>query len=489
MFNKDWWRKKNKSQELTIGWLYNDNIKDDFAKGYTRNLTDYWATEMSWYLPFGFEDSKIDTLLKKAYLAGYRKIIVFKQGTTLGTFQTEFPKFYDKNKDATFVGHILDQQDSYYSIHPQAFMLDLVWWANAEFPEWGVQFGYSIEESFETEEPIRSIENWHDKYTPHWIAPGTTLKTYKEKLTGWNMVRALLKDRRQIISWNKEIRESKHYSYPEVAYDGPRHLAGIMSQLLLDIFFIANTELPPPKLQFLIDKRKAADSTWDGTFKRLVVPAAGLSALIYAFKLKMQPGSSIYVYDISKFGLDVTRTIIEKWDGTNYSEFAKKIMKDFSPDPSRRRDVFRGSTQLKDSDTTIEELNKEGFQEWLTEILPKIEIFYNPVNILDPTRSKKFIGICANDDVTTYVHLSNIYHYMPTAFFYSLQQRWVMHNELLGKYKAISNNNNLLIYSACPVGHRHILSWVDDIDHTISFDDLPNDTRYGKLLRWNKPTK
>ena len=79
MFNKDWWSSKNKSKELTLGWLYNNNIQDDFAKGYTKNMTDYWAVEMSWFLAEQFEDDDIFNLCKKAHDAGFGKIIVLKQ--------------------------------------------------------------------------------------------------------------------------------------------------------------------------------------------------------------------------------------------------------------------------------------------------------------------------------------------------------------------------------------------------------------------------
>lgn len=52
----------------------------------------------------------------------------------------------------------------------------------------------------------------------------------------------------------------------------------------------------------------------------------------------------------------------------------------------------------------------------------------------------------------------------------------------------MSDNNNILIYSACPIGYRSIINWVDDWDDTIQFDDLPDDS-IGKFLKWNKATK
>ena len=57
--------------------------------------------------------------------------------------------------------------------------------------------------------------------------------------------------KREILSLNKfiiasrdskEIRDQKHYSYPEVEYDGPRHLAGALEITQTEGFFIANTE-------------------------------------------------------------------------------------------------------------------------------------------------------------------------------------------------------------------------------------------------------
>ena len=483
MFNKDWWSSKNKSKELTLGWLYNNNIQDDFAKGYTKNMTDYWAVEMSWFLAEQFEDDDIFNLCKKAHDAGFGKIIVLKQGTTLGCdFQTAFVSFYEANKNAKLVGHVLDYGDNYYTIHPQAFMLDLTWWASVGFPEWGDQ----ISESFKTIEPTRSKENWHGEYTPHWIAPSKNLKTYTGKESGWNLIETLLKDGERVISWNQEMREAKHYSYPEVKYDGPRHLPGVMEQLGMDIFFIANTELPP-LFDGWIKHRKTQYPSWDGCINRLVVPAAGLSPLIYAFILGMPKDGRIFIYDISPFALDITQRIIEEWDGTEYSKFAKRLMRDVAPTPSRRRDIFRGVDQLKHSDETINKLKEQGFKEWLNDVLPTLEIFYNPINIMDPNQSKRFVNVARNklENKATYVHLSNIYHYMPTAFYYSLQQRWALHNELLDQFKSESIENNLLIYSACPVGYRGALNWADDWD-TRSFDDALPDDNIGKLLKWNK---
>ena len=477
MFDFEWYRTKNKSKELTLGWLYNNGIQNDFAKGYTKNVTDYLSVEWSFYFEKQFASDTIEDLCKQAYDNGFSKILVFKQGLyTKWNFEDEFAKFYEANTDIKFVGHVLDNVDSYYRIHPQTFMLDLNWWADAGFPEWGEQKWH---DSFETIEPIRSKENHHDEYTPHWIAPSENLKNYKHKLEGWNLVKTLMEDGQKVISWPKEIRHQKHYSYPEVEYDGPRHLAGALEITQTEGFFIANTE-DLTNMDYLIKERKSNTlPAWDGTFNNIWTPAAGLSPLIWSFKLNLQKGSKIVVYDVSKFALDVTRRIINEWDGTNYSKFAEHLMEDIAPKQDKKI-MFRGIDKLKYTDNVVEKLNKDGFKQWLTDVLPTINIIYKEINLLEPQHYKNFT-IDIVDGEVGYMHLSNIFHYFPTSFHYSLQQRWELHNELIKKLRDASHNNNLLLTSNR--GFTFNRSWIDDWP-TSSFKDL--EEPIGKLLKWNK---
>jgi len=481
MFSSNWWKHKNSIKELTIGWLYNNQIKDDFARGYTKNLTDYWSVEMSFFLKEAFEDDTINALLKKAHDAGFKKILVVKQGTHMRwNFQTAFKEFYEKNKSAKLVGHILDQGDSYYTMHPQAFMVDLEWWAEVGFPNWGDK-EYSINNEFETIEPLRSTENWHDEYTPHWISKSNISRVYKQKLDGWNIIKSAIEDGQTIISWNKEMRLAKHYSYAEVVYDGPRHLAGVLTSLEMSrLFFIANTETVRFTDSF-INNRKLASPEWDGKFDQVIAPAAGLSSLIYAFKLGVPKNGSLVIYDISKFALEMTERIIKEWNGQDYSKFANKLMDSVG---RNNKNCFKGGRELHHSDAVIEELNKQGFAEWIKMILPTLSIDYEEINMLNPNEYKYIVNYLKPNKIT-YVHLTNVFHYMPTAFYYSLKSRWALHNELLHLIKSKSHENNILLYSVCPVNHQPPINWTDDWNTTLSYNELP-DSSIGKFLKWNK---
>jgi len=91
MFDFEWYRTKNKSKELTLGWLYNNGIQNDFAKGYTKNVTDYLSVEWSFYFEKQFASDTIEDLCKQAYDNGMAPP-VFLDSTHIDTL-----KFIDLN--------------------------------------------------------------------------------------------------------------------------------------------------------------------------------------------------------------------------------------------------------------------------------------------------------------------------------------------------------------------------------------------------------
>ena len=474
MFNEDFWQSKNRKKEITVGWLYNNNIKDDFAKGYTKNMTDYWSVELGVFFSKQFASDTIFDLLTQAHKDGFSQIIVFKQGTTLRgpNFLPEFKKFHEANPDAKFIGHVLDRQEGYYEVHPQAFFIDLNWWAETGFPEWGERTGNS---PLETIVPIRSKENHHDQYTPHWIAPGKDLKTYQElRGEGWNIVKALIESGEKVLSWPHECRVAKQYAYAEVKEDGPRHRAQFLDEVqVTNSFFIANTETFPENLLEEATSRRR----WP-LFEQIVCPASGLTALIFAFKLGLKRQDTVLIYDVSQSALEYTLKIFDEYDpNTSYIEFAKKMI------DSAEGINFKGQNQLINSQELIDELNKEGFAEWKKEEFSLMNIRIEHLNLFDVHRYKGLTRRIENK--MTYIHLSNIFHYMPTSFYYSLQQRYELGRELLHKLHERSIDNNMLVYNADCNSDFKRLDWIDKHITRTDFSEL-SEQHIFRLLKWNK---
>jgi Fe-S cluster biosynthesis and repair protein YggX len=474
MFNEEWWKSKSQNKEITVGWLYNNNIKDDFAKGYTKNMTDYWSVEFGIFFDKQFAGDTIFDLLTQAHKDGFSQIIVFKQGTTLrgDSFLPEFKKFHEANPDAKFIGHVLDRQEGYYEVHPQAFFIDLNWWAEAGFPEWGER---TWDSPLETIVPIRSKENHHDQYTPHWIAPGKDLKTYQgQRGEGWNIVKSLIESGEKILSWSHECRVAKQYAYAEVKEDGPRHRSQFLEEIQFNnSFFIANTETIPFELMELA----TAKHRWP-LFEQIVCPASGLTALIFAFKLGLKRRDTVLIYDVSPSAIKYTLKIFDEYDpNTSYIEFAKKIM------DSAEGINFKGQNQLINAQELIDELNKEGFAEWKKEEFGLINIRTEQLNLFDVHQYKGFTRRIENK--MTYIHLSNVFHYMPTSFYYSLQQRYELGRELLHKLHERSVDNNMLVYNAdCNSDFRRI-NWIDEHIARTDFSEL-SEQHIFRLLKWNK---
>lgn len=484
MFDHDFWQLKNQKKEITVGWLYNNNIKDDFAKGYTKNMTDYWSVELAHFFPTQFAEENVNDLLKKAYDSGFSSILVFKQGCTLRgpNFLSKFRKFLNENAGVKFIGHILDREEAYYEIHPQTFFIDLKWWAEAGFPEWGER---DVDLPFETLEPVRSEENHHDQYTPLWICPPITknLKTYQGPLgEGWNMVKSLIESGQKIISWNKDCRISKQYAYAEVEVDAPRHRASLLEEVNQEkSCFVANTE-NVAELDDFIRGRMHERPDWDGSFQQVVTPASGISTLVYAFKLGLKAGDTIIIYDISKFAIEYTSKLIKKWDAsTSYTKFVLE-------QKERTPGNYKGIQQLSYTEELINELNKEGFSEWVNNDLKKINIIKTEIDLYNQPEHNNFFKDI-DPKLMTFFHFTNIFHYMPLSFYYSLKQKWQLSNDLINKIKnKYSNNNNALInlYRGTYCNSRTFSSvfWIDHAD-TREFSEISEDNIF-RLLKWNK---
>lgn len=490
MFKKDWWRNKTESKELCIGWLYNNNIKTDYLQHYSKATLDFWSIELSFFCNKQYAEEKIVDLFEKAVSNGFKKIVVFKQGIILNDFEEQFPTFYEENPDAKFIGHILDKEDDYYSIHQQCFLIDLEWWESAGKPEWGND--EDDVEPYQLPEPIRSENNHHDGYTPHWVGPGSNLRTYTGKQTGWNIVEHLLRDNHKIISWNEDVRLSKGYTYGEVKQDGFRNIHETLTINNPNVFFIANTEngrhVVPPK------------DTPVKKFTKVVAPASGISPIFFAFDKKLTAGDTLWIYDVSRYALGCMQQIIEEWDGTNFKQFANNFMDsrvgkwdgtEFKQYDSKF-EYFKGIKQIEYTEKHLSEIYEEGFLEWYRTVFPKLNVNYYHQNLLNTHKHDKFAAKCRpNLKGSTYVHLSNIFHYEVTAKWYTLEERYKIHRELLhaiNKYN-YNNDNDILVYSTCPAREAGGYNWIQlHIDRMPEWDKIAP-WNIGKLFKWNKTKK
>lgn len=121
-------------------------------------------------------------------------------------------------QDFFLAGHILDRTkyDAYYELHHQCYVINLKYYKQLNQPVVGK---LEYDSPHTQTNPLRSIENWHDDYTPKFVSSGTDIQTYKNKCHGWNLLSLAFKNYLPVIVFDESIRNNKKHYYPESEHD------------------------------------------------------------------------------------------------------------------------------------------------------------------------------------------------------------------------------------------------------------------------------
>lgn len=387
---------------LVVGILANNRIKDQIADGYLKNLTEFYTQEFFLGgLTVIYGENPEDLMAQTSEL-GKSHLVALKVGniTTsfLDTLINFFERFYD---DEVLIGHILDRGDSYYEIHPQFFLIDIKWWESVGKPMFGIR-RHNTE--WEATIPERSNDNWHDDYTPKWIKNGSTKRTYTSKEYGWNIISLALDSGKKVGVWQKYMRDSKKYLYPEVeeAYAG--NINEVLRLLDTSKFFCSNTE------DIHVSGNIVADT--------VICTAGGPSPILHAFAYNMKSGGNLVVVDVSELALNIMQDMFATWDGRDYHSWLEEYRKNSSAIRGRMIAFERVEKQSKWMDEI------PGFEEWYNEVWPHINKQFIKQSILDVDQFTKRIDSFFQPGNIVVVHTSNIFHYLPTSLFYNYNIRW-----------------------------------------------------------------
>lgn len=146
-------------------------------------------------------------------------------------------------------------------------------------------------------EPIRSIKNMHDDYTPLYVRPGTNNIKYAVNGFGQGLIARQLKNGRDIVNWNHRARTIKHYCYADT----------------LDLFSKYN-ELAEHQLWVLNNQ-----TTKISRANRLITPGSGMLWMLNVIQPTL---TNLQIVDISNTQIDFCQQLWNTWNGVNYGEFA-----------------------------------------------------------------------------------------------------------------------------------------------------------------------
>lgn len=104
-----------------------------------------------------------------------------------------------------------EQGEGYIELHGQMMVINTKIWKEIGSPEYGDwTHQVKIVPTY-----TRSPENFHDKYTPHWIEGTGGLMSRLVKHPGWGFLEAALSEKLRIDNFTEEMRKCRLYVYPE----------------------------------------------------------------------------------------------------------------------------------------------------------------------------------------------------------------------------------------------------------------------------------
>ena len=323
---------------------YQEHIKFITEFSYNQMIGVYKRGNAGKVIPV--EDTSINNIILAADGLGTDYLLIVAYGfRSLNMRLHELLVDHSEKNQLAVVGHILQDDPSalspaFYSLHNQLVLINMDKWRVAGKPAWG---DYTTVENVTLPIIERSVENFHDDYTPHWIKSTGETRTYSGVLReGWSLIKAMMENNLSVGNIPQELRNLKSHSYPESGVELEKALANDpaanvtefnQKQLLLHTnfnrtknnVFILNTDyMYPEKMTFNKNIR----------VNTLYCVAAGFKPLQLLSRVGYDTSTRMVYVDYSQRALDFKKSLFENWDGHDYFGFVeeyKKLNPSFSP--------------------------------------------------------------------------------------------------------------------------------------------------------------
>lgn len=191
-----------------------------WTKEIVKNQSDYNINNLrlkGYTILQGYDEN---ILLREAS-KDYEHAVVFSTGTEFINGESFFKKINEiATTDYFVVGHVLDRKDAYYELHQQCYMVNLSRYKELGSPTVGQQELGSMHQQIA---PNRSVDNYHDDYTPVTVTNGNTVTGYNHKCHGWNILSVAFQNNLKVLTWDETARQSKKHFYPENQQEFLKH--------------------------------------------------------------------------------------------------------------------------------------------------------------------------------------------------------------------------------------------------------------------------
>jgi hypothetical protein len=403
-----------------------DQYKDNWTKELVKNSIDFEISTATWegfdvYVCYD-EDHALTSLADD-----YDYVLVVSTGFMVGhnnNFYKHLKEFCSTN-DFLVAGHILDNQDAYYELHSQSYLVNISKYKKLGCPKIGQQ---QFHNSHCQVVPVRSLDNFHDYYTPRRIQQGNVSKTYIHKCHGWNIISQGLAAGYNVLTFNEHLRNLKTYFYPDDKE--------LINKLYIEHDIAAKSWINP----FGTSNYDVLGEKVSGNLEYLVTPCVGIDFVHFLAFHGFDNNTVVRFVDYNLLSLEFMKKLVE-WDGNDYLEFLECFGKE--------------KTQFLNIDSN----SWFGVQHDLEERWHQLKSKYDwptlwgriKAQVKFEFRFTDFLHL-GNDgwldselnSKRTIINFSNIFNYYSTSILHTLRYRVNMENKLIQDIKNIAPNSYLL---------------------------------------------
>jgi hypothetical protein len=358
---------------------------------------------------------------------------------------------YAQETNSPLIAHILEREP-YYEFHPQWFVLNLKIYKELSFPLLDVSSGTT---DLEVIDVVRSAENFHHSYTPHWIKPGTGFqnKSIPNNLFGFRLIDQLLRNGHTIHNVPQHIRDRKTFCYPEnnidelyrsmedVNYKSPTldaHFDWLVPAQRQNVyngigFYPANTEPIICYNNNLVKHKK---------FNYFAGVAGGFKPALLIDTELFEDTVQVVIVDYSDAALEWQKHLYNNWNGELESledlfDSFRSQFPHYNPIIGLQKSfTVKVKEILDEQGITVEQLKRA----WAKYKLQKVE--FRKIDLLDISTVESFAANLQDTTTSAYLWFSNVFYMDWQMFYYGKE---LMNQKLQNYYAELKNKCNAYI--------------------------------------------
>ena len=320
-----------------------------------RNFTIAWSR-------FGYHDiilenKSLEDLLQEALDLGHSYCLVQSYGHVIG--ETWIPKHWEQVDFQTAIGRwiethdffvtgtILHSKEGWYGLADDCLLVNLQHYAALGLPGLGQPCSTSIEVT----SPRVVMESGPDKERFLSLEPTLETESVMPQHAGWNFINSSLRSGLVILNFNKSL-DGNRISLFDPSPQGMQAFSELLDTRLPGY----SQSDPDPRLsygqrQFLNSIDSQVKDSRKGVFlfnlesykdvvehpdnftppiSSLYSVAAGFKPNMILHSLGFDETTRMVFYDYSKTALDIRKVIVSEWDGEDFPQFVRYLMKKFS---------------------------------------------------------------------------------------------------------------------------------------------------------------